>query len=105
REILDRRLGGDLAAHGVDVLELHRIPRRGRDGGDAGIVPAQMLLMPVDGMRFILIMCRMVHRRMSWWRGASLTCRARQRPQPNVSAGRPRSADCVLRNRPRGRLL
>ena len=86
REFPDRRLGRDLATHRVEVLEFLAIPRRNRDGREAGIVPAQMLLMPVDRMRSILIMSRMVHGECPGRVEVSLTQRTLERPQPNVPA-------------------
>src|SRR5882762_1730342 len=54
REIPDPRLGGELATQRVEVLEIYAIARRYRDGREAGIVPAQVLLVPVDRMRSII---------------------------------------------------
>ena len=62
REILGRGLGGNLAAQRVEVFELDAIPRRDRDGGDTGVIPAQVLVVAMYGMRLAAAYFCIVHR-------------------------------------------
>ena len=49
-EVLDCRVGGELAARGVDRLEEHGLARRHLRDRLVGVVPAVVMVVAVDGV-------------------------------------------------------